>query len=220
MAKTPNPKDAPADFDALTQDQGEVTPAELSIAPDADNFEDLLASAEADSGNESVELTPAQKRIAELKAQLAQPLPEEADEPVFEDEPELTEEEREIKELEAQLAEREAKRLDREPVRFSAPAKEGILLHVVEDGFNQFGQIWFRGQEIVIDQAAYARTKDRHGNSWVDTLLPDPHAQYAAWGKVYVAPGPFVPRPGEVFNDSLAQEDERRRRGVPARSRD
>lgn len=213
MAKTPNRKEAPADLDELiNNDQGEAPDAEVSIAPEAESFDDLLAVSE----NESVELTPDQKRIQELEALLAEP-EDDAEEIEFE---ELTPEQKRIQELEAQIAARHAKKLAADPVKYAPPAEKGTLINVLADGFNQFGQVWFRGQEILIDDLAYERTKDRLGNSWMDTLLHDPHAQFQAWGTVFVAPGPFKPRPGEVFQDALAKEDERRKRSVPARPRD
>lgn len=182
MATRPNPKDVPADFDDLLAASATEPVAEVPV-------EDIPVSE-----NE----TPEQKRIRELEAELAKPLPEAVEAPIFDDIAK-TPEQIKIEELEAKLAERNAALLERAPERFGTEEGKVILIHVVEDGFTEFGRVWMRGQELRIDQAAYQRTKDRRGHSWVDDLLYDPNKQYEAWHHHYVSPGPFVPRPGEIF---------------------
>lgn len=221
MAKTPNPKDAPADFDALLDapvTEVPATPADPDSENEVNDFETLVSTPAPEP-----EMTPAQKRLAVARARKAEQealaaaaAASEADE--YEG---LTPDEiAELKALEGEDDAAVVAALDAEPVYTQPSAEEGTLIHVVTDGFNQFGQVWFRGQEIILSPKDYERTKDRNGVSWVDTLLHDPHAQYAKWGEIYVAPGPFSPRPGEVFADPLVTEDERRRRGVPAIVRD
>lgn len=206
MAKTPNPADAPApDFDDL------LGAGDTETAATVDSGNEAAASAPAEPQE-----TPEQRRIRELEAELAKPLVTAKDDsPVFQEEVEKTPEQIRIEELEAQLAVRNAQRLENAQETFVPSKGDALLIHVVEDGFTEFDRVWYRGQEIRIDAEAYKRTQDRNGDSWVDHLLNDPHAQYAKWGRVYVAPGPFVPRPGEVFDDSLVREDARRNGAVP-----
>jgi len=204
MARTPNPKDAPVDFEDLiggTSDEDKTTPAEPV------------------SENAPVELTPAQRRLAEARAKKAE-LEAAAEAKLTADEEEfegLTEEEiAELKALEDENAATATAIIENAPERFGHEVGKVILVHVVEDGFTEFGKVWLRGQELRIDEKAYKRTQDRFGVSWVDTHLNDPHKQFAEWKHVYVAPGPFVPRPGEVFEDSVAREDARRQGRIPA----
>lgn len=222
MAKAPNPKDAPASLDdLLADDQSESTNTAVSENSSPD-FDALLDTVET-------KLTPAQERLAAARAQKAELEARRAEEARRADEPEfetdeyegLTEEEiAELKAIEDQNARITADLVENARETF-APAKgEVTIIHVVEDGFTEFGRVWMRGQELHIDEAAYKRTQDRNGDSWIDTLLNDPHEQYRRWGHVYVAPGPFKPRPGEVFDDALAQEDKRRQGKIPAMSRD
>lgn len=224
--RKPSPKDAPADFDDLLG-----TPADAPAGPPAPvsgNDEITITSApvpapvtDAEPASpvttaepEAPVETEAQKRIRALKAELSKPIPK-AQEPIFEPEVPKTAEELEIEELEMQVAQRNAAILEATPETFVTPEGDAVLIHVVQDGFTEFGRVWLRGQELRIGKREYARTKDRNGVSWVDTLLNDPHRQFAQWGAVFVAPGPFVPRPGEVFNDALAQEDARRKGAIP-----
>jgi hypothetical protein len=155
--------------------------------------------------------------IRELREQVSKPVPSAAvseDEEVDTRTDEEKEQDEEIKRLQDQVARRNAAVLEAHDV-FTPETGETQLIHVLQDGFSQFGRVWLRGQEIRIDQTAYADTKDRHGNSWLDTLLHDPHAQYARWGAVYVGPGPFKPYPGEKFEDAEAKADARRKGAAP-----
>jgi hypothetical protein len=172
------------------------------------DFDDLIgtpgdpatadAAASADSGTDEPKQESARERmIRELREQVSKPVPSAA---VSEDE-----------EVDTR---RNAAVLEAHDV-FTPETGETQLIHVLQDGFSQFGRVWLRGQEIRIDQTAYADTKDRHGNSWLDTLLHDPHAQYARWGAVYVGPGPFKPYPGEKFEDAEAKADARRKGAAP-----
>ena len=196
------------------------------------DIDDLLASVPEEAGplepkleDESegaaaeTEKTPDQLRIEELEAELAKPI-EVASESLLEN-PEKTPEQLRIEELEMKLAQRNAQVLENAPERFEeiSEGTDIILLHVVEDGFTQFGRVWLRGQELRLTPKDYEETKDRNGVSWVDTLLNDPQAQYSRWGRVYIAPGPFQPRPGEVFNDEVSKEDARRKGAIPTYQR-
>lgn len=225
MAQKPSPKDAPANFDDLLASTEDTTSPEAvseNSAPDA--LDAILDTVEP------AKLTPAQERLAAARAQKAELERIAAEDARRADEPDdaeddeyagLTEEEiAELKSIEDANAAQATAILDNAPDTF-APAKgKVIIVHVVEDGFTEFGRVWMRGQELHIDQAAYERTKDRNGDTWIDTLLNDPHAQYRKWGRVYVAPGPFQARPGEFFEDSLTKEDARRKGAIPAMTRD
>ena len=156
-------------------------------------------------------------RIAELEAQLAQPAPVYRDDEPDEEDPVVLQQKARIKELEDQLARRNADRAENAPAQLvRAEGSSKILIHFEEDGFNAFGTTWYRGQEFEYtrDSVVYQRTLDSKGNSWLD-LAEDRNAQLARWGRVYFAPGPFVPRKGEQFTDALVGEDARRGRAVP-----
>lgn len=198
-----------------------------------EDFDALLAQATAeeetavDPGSPPPLPAPAgetdiQRQIREAREALAAPLPTFSDENA--PEKEETAEERELKELQDQLARRNAQILEQAAPSYSAPAPEGdpnvIIIHVVEDGFTALGEVWHRGQEMefVRGGLAYQRTKNQRGWSWVD-LAGDLPGQYAKWGKQMIAPGPFVPRPGEVFDDEVAATDRRRGRSVPIAAR-
>jgi hypothetical protein len=200
--------DTPADdFDDLLDVDETVTPAE-SDEPAVDNFDDLVAEVA-----EEPELTPEQKRIAELEAALAAHDEDELAEI------ELTPDQKRILELEALLAERELDKSVREAERADvgmsvAPgAGKKILFHFKKDGLLVLGNIWLRGQEVEIEvgSRAYERTRGSDGSSWLD-ILDDDNAQIDKWGDHYVGSGPFVPRRGEVFEDEVAKDDRKRKR--------
>lgn len=211
MATQNNPQDEPVDFDDLlnlTQDDEEQpTPAAEAEKP-------KRAYNRKPKPEATPEETPEQKKIRELQAALAAPLPsfkEEDEAPQ-----ELTPEQKKIKELEDLLAKRNAQIAEKVPAEYVAAQGDTILIHVVQDGFTALGQVWHRGQEMEFEVggAAYEQTKDRNGFSWVD-LAGDVHEQYRRWKRQWLALGPFRPLPGEKFEDEVAKADERRKRAVP-----
>jgi hypothetical protein len=164
---------------------------------------------------------PEAARIRELEAMLAEPMPsfdepeEEPEEPV-----ELTEAEIRIKELEDRMAKRNAIIAENAPTRYAKAGNgEKVLIHFVYDGMIAFGQNWYRGQELEFEVGGetYKRTQDRNGASWLD-LANNPNAQILRWGHHYFSPGPFVPFPGEKFDDDMVAQDARRARAVPLAS--
>lgn len=202
---------------------------------DASSFDELLALTQDDDTTEPVvpvptpskrtrkaapkpeaAVDPLLAKIAAMEAELAKPVPSYPD-PHEEEDPERAALREKAKDLEDQLARRKTQAIEGQTdyVQDSGPG-ETIHLHFVEDGFVHFGQPWYRGQEleIVVGSPQYERTKDREGNTWL-SLVDDWQAQIARWGHVKFARGPFVPRPGESFNDSVAAEDARRGRAVP-----
>lgn len=225
-ASTPKVESTGDDFDALLatseNDSGNVpeTPADVSI-------EDLVANVEDGPRTAPIpELTPAQARLAaaraaaaeleRLKSEAAKPEPDDYDEFAG-----LTEDEiREMKALEDKLAVETAELIEKAPDRFDNSQRGGngekILFHVVRDGFTAFGQVWLRGQEIEVEKGtpAYKRTLNANGETWLD-IIDKPHAQLIKWKRHYVASGPFVPNPGEKFDDAVAKADLRRGRSVP-----
>lgn len=180
---------------------------------EAPSFDDLVAETEV------VEETPEQRRIKELQNMLLAEDERQATNPTDESgrpvrTAELTEEQKQIRELEDRLAKKKSQSLSQS----FEQASSGEVVHInfVKDGFTAGGSVWYRGQEVVYDLhgEAYALTKDRLGNSWVD-LAGDTAAQYDKFGDEYFRPGPFIPRRGEVFNDSIANEDLRRGKAAP-----
>lgn len=205
-----DPKDQPVDFDdllALTDDEEQATPEAPSDDPEPEAEEPEAPAPTSDPGE-----TPEQKRIRELEAALAAPLPEGIDE-------EETPAQKRIKELEDQLARRNTMILDRAPETFVADSGPGekILIHFLEDGFTAFGQVWSKGQEIevVVGSENWKRTLNRSGTSWLDRRN-DPTAQRLRYGKIMFAEGPYKWRSGEEFDVTVAQADVRRGRRVPA----
>lgn len=207
--RKPKAEDAPVDPEELlaeTPVEEAVVPVETPADPEtpAEDFDDLLA-------NEPVE-TPQQRRIRELQAALEEPDPEP------EDESEETEEDRQIKELEHQLAQKKARALSAEKVTYAASAGDGeeIVFHIVKDGFTAFSNVWLRGQNLSVRVGSpeWQRTLDINGKSFLD-VLDDIQGQYSLWGDRMIAPGRFIPRPDEVFEDDIAREDARRGTSIP-----
>ena len=217
MARRSSKDDAPADFDDLLSEEvvDEVIeePAE----------EDLAEEAETEPRSDVPDrkgMTPGEQRIADLKAKLRQ-VQSITPEPEPEEDDGLSDEERaQIKLLEDELAKTSAKAIADAPVRYDNSQRGGtgekILFHITLDGFTAFGDVWLRGQEIEIEVGtpAWNRTLDEFGTSWV-TLRDNVQAQYDRWGKQYIAEGPFIARPNEKFDDSVADSDRRRGRSVP-----
>lgn len=202
----------PTNFDDLL----DLTPDDEAIFGDLISAEDTV---EEVAPVEEIEEDSEDAYIRQMEEELAKPLPASEDE-VLPDEPsmEKTAKQLRIEELEDQLARRNAAKIDSASVTYSRPTGKGakVLIHIVEDGFTALGSVWYRGQEIEFEIPGidYDRTKDINGNSWVD-IAGDLSAQYARWGKQYLALGPFVARPGEKFEDEVAAEDARRGRAVP-----
>lgn len=196
---------APA-VEAVTDDPAPV----LDSEPAADDFESLIDDVVPQE-------TDAQRRIRELQEALN--APDEEEEP----EPELSEEEllqqRQIEELEDQLAKKRARALSSAPLTFAESKGRGELVefHVVKDGFTAFSNVWLRGQNLSVRRGSdeWKRTCDINGqNSFLD-ILDDVAAQYKLWGDRMIAPGRFIPRPDEVFEDEVAREDARRGTAIP-----
>lgn len=83
------------------------------------------------------------------------------------------------------------------------------LIHVLEDGFTAFAQVWYRGQEITVDEAHYPETCDKSGASWLDL---DAKAQMSRFKKVYFAQGAW---PFDEYEDDTAKEAEAARARRP-----
>lgn len=241
MARRNDPKDAPADFDELLAEEpaavvevqgtindipvgepeivaaAELTPAQKLLADARARAAELDAlPAEEDpyrglSADEIKELELLNARIS--RADSSQNL-------ISVTAPgELTPEQKEAEDREARI--NNARLLQAEHVdRFDNSRQGGtgqvILFHVVRDGVTAFGDVWYRGQEIEIEvgTAAYRRTLDKNGKSWLD-IVNDEEAQYIRWGERRFGPGEFRPRPGERFEDALVSVDQRRKRTVP-----
>lgn len=224
-----DPADAPADFDELLADAPETADAAAEVVLEQGTVNDIPVGepvATVEPVEAPVALTPAQERLAAARA--AKAAREEAARQNAPDEyAGLTPDE--IAELQALEADErvevgfadlarangggDVSRIDNSQVGGTG---EKILIHVVQDGLTAFGDVWLRGQEIEVEVGtpAYERTKNIHGQSWLD-LADDLQGQYAKWGRQYIASGPFIPRPGERFEDAVAQADRRRGRTVP-----
>lgn len=159
------------------------------------------------------EMTPEQKRIAELEALVAAPMPDFED-AAPSDEP--SPDQLRIKALEDQLAKRNATIMENAPAQYDTTEGEAIHIHFLEDGFVALGQVWYRGQEVEIVKGspAYNRTLDRNGDTWINLAFDVPEQQ-RRWGLQKLGIGPFVPRKGERFDDDVATEDARRGRAAP-----
>jgi hypothetical protein len=194
---TPTPVakvEEPISFDALLeQNDDDLVPAETPVKVE-------------DPETETVEETPEQARIRELRATLARPATYKA--PVNK---KLTPEQEEIRDLEDQVARKLSAEEENAPVEFAAATGENtVLIHVVNDGFMAQGVTWYRGQEIEFDVEgeAYQQTLNKHGESWLD-LRDDIDGQYDKYGTQYFAAGPWR---GRKWGDtSLATNDEERK---------
>jgi hypothetical protein len=216
MPRRSTAQDAPADFDDLLADK----PAEEEVTPVPDE-----GPAESAPADEEAVLTPAMKRLLEARERAAQRAEAAvSSDPAIMDmydglSPEQVAELKALNDEEAQMhtaaivADERENRYDNSQVGGTG---EKILFHVREDGFTAFGDVWYRGQEIEIEVGtpAYKRTFNRFGTSWLN-IINDEDAQFAKWGRRMLAPGAFVPRKGEVFEDDLVSMDRRRKRTVP-----
>lgn len=222
MPRRKETQDAPADFDALLAEEPVAVEVQGTIN-DIPVGEPEVVAAPA--------LTPAQERLAAAQARAAERAAAAAAEPIVtaeipdEDQfagltPEQVEELKAIEDEEARINNARLAQAEKGPDRFDnsrvGGTGETIIFHVLIDGVTAFGNVWYRGQEIEVEKgtAAYKRTLDKHGNSWLD-IVGDEHAQYARWGERKFGAGTFRPLPGEKFEDDLVNEDARRRRTVP-----
>lgn len=222
MPRRNDPKDAPADFDELLAEE----PAAVEVQGTVNDIpvgEPEIVAAPA--------LTPAQERLAAARAKAAERAAAAAEAPILTEEipdvdqfagltPEEIEDLKALEDEEARLNNARLAQAEKGPDTFDnsrvGGTGETIVFHVLIDGVTAFGNVWYRGQEIEIEKgtAAYKRTLDKHGNSWLD-IIGDEHAQYARWGERKFGVGTFRPLPGEKFEDDLVREDARRRRTVP-----
>lgn len=76
------------------------------------------------------------------------------------------------------------------------------LLHFLVDGFTAFGAVWYRGQEIEIDEKTYNDTVNREGKSWIDLTAKE---QMKKFGAQMFAEGPW---PFDEFDDETARKAE------------
>lgn len=86
-----------------------------------------------------------------------------------------------------------------------APENPDILIHFVADGKTAFGQVWYRGQELVVTPEMYESTKNDEGVSWIDA---DEYEQVEKYGHVKFRKGPWR---GKEWEDEAAAEAEKRR---------
>lgn len=93
---------------------------------------------------------------------------------------------------------------------------EGRVFHVLKDGFTVLGKVWYRGEEIVLDDAAYEETKDMNGHSWADLTEKD---QYEKWDDLYFAPGPWPHKGYDLDDPSLTEEDRAKLRAAEEKRR-
>lgn len=65
------------------------------------------------------------------------------------------------------------------------PQARTVLIHILEDGFTAFGQVWFRGQELEVQV---------NGPRWENArlwILLDDFGQMALYGKINFRHGPW-----------------------------
>lgn len=79
------------------------------------------------------------------------------------------------------------------------------LIHFLSDGFTAFGNVWYRGQELEIDEEHYKETLNKSGESWLDMPKAE---QMKRFGVEMFAEGEW---PFEAYEDSDAQAAEIRR---------
>jgi len=186
-----------------------------AVDPFADDSQPEPTSAPAE--------TPEQVRARELEEQLAaaeEPVPpaQQYQAPVDEDghpvpEDQLTPEQKRIRDLEHRLAVAQTRKLDSAAEELDELQEgEGVLIHIVEDGFTAQGRVWYRGQEIefVKGSRAYNQTFGRDGHSWLEL---DDAAQYDRFGKIYFRRGPWPGKPWPA--DASGQAEAQRARRAP-----
>lgn len=196
---------------AETEDQKRIRELEASIAAEA-AVPVIQEFIEADDVPEDNDTAGSLPEVAERLPGL--PTRSRADRPV--PEAELTEDQKRIRQLEDQQARQLARRLDSDDaVEFDKLGNgERIDFYVVQDGWTAFGQVWYRGQEFVVEvgSRAWEDTLDRNGQSFLRFVF-DEAAQYKAYGDVMIRRGRW---PGQPYGDPRARELEaRRNRAVP-----
>lgn len=152
---TPDPAELLADYPPAD----EPAEAEPEAEPEAESEAEPEAVAEP-------ELTPEQRRIAELEARLA---------------------ELQVASLSAHLADDpRAKPAEDGPAETGEP----IVIHVVGNGFTAWGKTWYLGQQIELRRGdpTYQETCDRTGASWLDM---DENSQIDKYGEVMFRAGPW-----------------------------
>lgn len=176
-----------------------LTPAVPAPVEAVQDSSAVDTKAEGTESFEQAELAALRAELEKAKEEIARaqtnptdaygkPLPEE----------ELTPEQREIRNLQDQFARTRGKNLDALEEEEEFP-EDGILIHILVDGFTANGKTFYRGQEVVFGERAYEETKDRNGNSWLDL---DDDAQYDLWDDVKFRRGEW---PGKkTYEDSAA----------------
>lgn len=212
------------------------TRATSAETPEKDpmDLDELLAFTEEDSNPVAVEETapepPVEEddedaRIAALQAELAKPA---VKAPEYVPVNQRTEKQQRIADLEDQLAKKRANE-DSGPSYEDSDSEDGVLIHILEDGFMVNGVIGYRGQEFFFpyDSLAYRQTSTTDGGSWLD-LADDVEEQYRRYGSQKFASGPWRGRRWDNFagmNDSeradavrAAQAEKQRGRRAPVMS--
>lgn len=178
------------------------------------SFDDLLDSSPSREELDALALlndtgtppeTPAQIRIRELEAQLAEMA--EAAAKVVEKTPE-----QKTAEHRAAVAATAAVFAAPEAFEQVADGDDVITLHILDSGFTFGDRVWNYGQTVQFkrDGRAYKDTIDRNGDTWLSDLSPQ--AQIKRFGKIKVGLGPW---PGPEFTDELAKQDARRGTAAP-----
>lgn len=163
---------------------------------------------------ENDDLTPEQREIARLRAELeaertrqlvsptnaqGRPLPDSA----------LTPEQKEIRDLKDRLAKTKAANFTKSADAFDDIKNAVKVIHFVADGLTAQGRTWLTGQTLAFGEASYQQTLDRHGNSWTDL---DEEGQWRRYGKVMFREGPWR---GATYDDEVSREDARRGIAAP-----
>ena len=218
MFKDDDPEPTPA-FAPAPEPVVKKTRAPRTVKAALADFTEVGAEAtKAKAEIAALKVDPLDAQIAEMQAALAVPVPAFDEDP--EEDPEVVAKKAMIKDLQDQLARRNSAVIENAPSKLVRAAGDTVLIHFEVDGFIALGETWYRGQELEFEVGgeAYQATQDRNGDSWLD-LVDDRAGQYKRWGKVFFESGPFIPRPGEVFQDELAATDARRGRAVPITQR-
>jgi hypothetical protein len=78
---------------------------------------------------------------------------------------------------------------DSPPVPFDGP--DSYLIHFVEDGHTAFGQVWYRGQELLVkkDSDQFKQTLTDPEDASTTWLALDEYGQIRRWGRRVFRPG-------------------------------
>lgn len=160
----------------------------------------------------TIELTPEQKELARLRAELEEEENRERTHPTRNGAPlpeaELTPEQKEIRILQDRLAAKRAANISKASDNYEDQG-DVKTIHFVRDGFTAQGRVWYTGQTVRFGVTAYEQTKDKYGDSWLDLTESE---QYAKYGKVYFREGVWA---GAVYDDAVTAEDSRRGYAAP-----